>query len=929
MPAFRFRLSLAVSLIASFSFPAAAQSNRIGRVDRARTVALAGHVRPAASAANDRGRADDSLSIPGITLMLKPSAAQKADLAQLLAAQQDPSSPQFHKWVTPEQFADRFTVTAADLDKIRAWLEGEGFTITAAARSRNSITFNATAAQIRNSFKTEVHQYSVNGATHFANASNPQIPADLADVVAGFRGLDNFRWKPHIKVAHPQFNSGGSHELAPDDFATIYNVAPLYQAGVDGTGQSLVIVGQTSLRTTDLTTFRTKFNLPTLNLQQVLVPGRPNPGLSNGDLQEANLDIEWSGAVARNAQIIYVYSDDVVQAAIYAIDNNLAPVLSMSYGGCEIGDLADLPMLQTLAQQANAQGMTWFAASGDTGAADCESMGDTVAQNGLAVDAPGSIPEVTSMGGTEFSEASGNYWNTTNSANSASALSYIPEVVWNDTATFNELAAGGGGASIFFPRPAWQAASGLPTDNYRRVPDISLNASAGHVSYYTVYLGSATYFGGTSAAAPTMAGIATLLNHYLVSTGAQQTAGLGNINPMLYRLAASSPNVFHDVISGNNAVPCVAGSPDCVNGSVGFKAGAGYDSATGLGSVDAFALAHSWSAFPPSASAVTVSIDANPVFETAANSNRWTFHLTLSEEAGVSTTLTGMTIDGVSYDSQLATLFGKTAISARGSITAAVTAQNIAFPKTVLFTFTGVDASGANWTSSLSIPFSGPQLQLTIGGVANAASGAQSYAPGMIISVYGTALGAYVQSANYVPLPEFLGGFEATVNGVAAPIYYVSPNQVNLQIPYETQPGQATLTVGNPYVNFDHKITVAPAAPGIFTFADGTINPFPRAARNDTITLFITGEGQVSPSLATGTAPNARNTSQLPKPVLPVTVTVGGAVANVTFSGIPNGLVGVTQVNFTIPTNAATGLQPVVVTVGSASSLPANITITQ
>ena len=229
--------------------------------------------------------------------------------------------------------------------------------------------------------------------------------------------------------------------------------------------------------------------------------------------------------------------------------------------------------------------------------------------------------------------------------------------------------------------------------------------------------------------------------------------------------------------------------------------------------------------------------------------------------------------------------------------------SNLAVPVNVVFGFTGVDASGKQWTQQFTVLFDGPQTQLAIGGASNAASGQQSYAPGMLLSVYGTALGDFVQSAGTVPLPQYLAGFEASVNGVTAPLYYVSPNQVNVQIPYETQPGTAALVVGNPYVNSNnYNLKIVAAAPGIFMTNGFTAAPFSSAARGQTTTLFVTGDGQVSPALATGAAPaSGTPLAQLPKSVLPVTVTVAGQKADIAFQGIPSGLVGVTQINYVVP----------------------------
>jgi uncharacterized protein (TIGR03437 family) len=217
--------------------------------------------------------------------------------------------------------------------------------------------------------------------------------------------------------------------------------------------------------------------------------------------------------------------------------------------------------------------------------------------------------------------------------------------------------------------------------------------------------------------------------------------------------------------------------------------------------------------------------------------------------------------------------------------------------------------------------------------VSNAATGQQTYAPGMLVSVYGTGLGNFVQSAGTIPLPDFLAGFEASIQQTApipTPLYYVSPGQVNLQIPYETSSGQVTLVAGNPYQNVPYTLDIVAAAPGIF-MSNGFISaPFSSASRGQATTLFITGEGQVAPPLDTGTSPAPGTPlSMLPKPVLPVTVTVAGEQANLKFVGIPSGLVGVTQINYVVPADAPLGVQQVIVTVGGVASPLAKLTITQ
>ena len=920
---------LALFSIASLlPIPAAfAQVSRVaGRVDNNRTFTLRGRVHPAANVRNDRGAVDPSFTVPGITLLLKPSAAQQSDLEKLLLDQQDPSSPNYHQWLTPEQYADRFGASNSDVQQLVAWAQSQGFQVAAVGRSRTFISLRGTAQQVQSAFHTEIHRYAVNGQPHFSNATDPAIPAAFSNLVSGILGLNDFHPKPRLKrPAQPEMNSGaGRHNIAPDDFAAIYNVAPLYAAGVDGTGQNIAIVGQSNIKTSDIAAFRAQFNLSPANLTTKLV-GSTDPGISPGDVDESNLDIEWTGAVARNANIIFYYSTDVWQSAMYAVDDNQASVLSMSYGGCEAADLFDLPNFRAVVQRANAQGMTWFAASGDQGAADCEDQTATIAQNGLAVDVPAAIPEVTAMGGTEFNESGGSYWNSTESSTHASAAGYIPEVAWNDTVAGTlGFAATGGGTSIYFPQPAWQTGPGVPTDGFRHVPDLALSSSADHDGYWFYSTGSRGFVGGTSVAAPTMAGIFTLLNHYLVSTGAIAKPGLGNVNPAIYRLAQTASGIFHDVTDGNNSVPCAGGTPNCSNGFVGLAAGPAYDLVTGWGSVDAYNLVHGWTSSPAVNSLVEPSIDQNPVFQTPGSG--WKFNLTLTEEAGVGTTLTDFTIDGVSHASEIATLLKPAAIPPRASVSFPYSLSNVAVPKNVVFGFAGVDAAGVAWTRQLSVPFSGPQVHLSVAGVSNAATGQQVFAPGMIMSVYGTAMGNFAQSAAAVPLPQYLAGFEAFVNDVPAPLYFVSPNQVNIQIPYETSPGRATLNLGNPWENINYRFTVTAAAPGIFTFPDGSVNPSRAASGGQTVTMFITGEGQVTPAVTTGSTPSG---SRMPQPRQPVTVTVGGLPATVQSIGIPSWSVGVTQVNFTVPAGLAPGVQQVIVTVGTAASPPANITINQ
>jgi len=530
------------------------------------------------------------------TLLLKPAGG----LESFLREQQDPSSANYHRWLTPEQFADRFGLGNNDIAKLTSWLRSQGLTVHDVARGRAWITFSGSAGDISRAFRTEIHRYGVDGKDHYANTTLPSIPAAFAGVVGGIRGLDDFGLTPlYMKArAKPNFNSGGYHFLVPDDIATIYDIAPLYSAGIDGTGQKVVVVGETDVDITDIQTFRKHYNLPPNDPQ----PGGygPDPG-TNDSLIEADLDLEWIGAVARNATVIYVNSQSVYLSALYAVDQNLAPVITFSYGGCEYDQIQ---AFRPVAQQASAQGITWMVASGDAGAATCDVFAETPqAAKGPSVSFPASFPEVTAVGGTEFNEGSGNYWSGSNSANGGSALSWIPEMAWNDSAERNELAASGGGASALFPKPVWQTAPGVPNDFARDLPDVSFASSPDHDGYEIYSGGQWQIVGGTSVASPIFAGMVALLNQHLGQSG------LGNINPLLYQMAQSTADVFHDVTVGNNMVPCVQGSAGCVNGMLGYDAASGNDLATGLESVDAANLVNEWKLGAPTNTTLSISPD--------------------------------------------------------------------------------------------------------------------------------------------------------------------------------------------------------------------------------------------------------------------------------------------------------------------------------
>jgi hypothetical protein len=626
-------------------------------IDDAVRVTLRGNVHPLAQPRYDQGAAPDDLPMEQMLLVLAHGPDQETDLRQLLDDQQTKSSTRFHQWLTPEQFGEQFGPAEADLQAVIGWLAGQGFLVDHVAAGRAVIEFSGTAGLVRQALGTEIHKFRVNGEDHWANAGDPQIPAALAPLVAGFASLNNFPRKPLVKRlgAFSRSKSTGKvqplftyppcqgtdctyfYALGPTDFATIYNVGPLWSKGTDGTGQTIAVAGESNINPQDVADFRTMFGLPP-SAPNVILNG-PDPGI-NDEETEADLDVEWSGAVAKGATIDLVVSESteatsgIDLSALYIVENNLAPVMSLSYGTCE----AELgaggnAFHNTLWEQAAAQGITVVVAGGDSGSAACDSQsaGELAAQYGLAVSGLASTPFNVAVGGTDFNDTSAfsTYWSTTNSPSyQASALSYIPEMPWNDgcgaTGTLTacaspenaysffgsgyDLVAGGGGASGCtnptgnFPnftcngnyaKPAWQSGTGVPSDGARDIPDLALFAGDGfNGSFYVICQmdanltfegGSSTScdlnspyldfqgVGGTSASAQAFAGIMALVNQ---AHGRQGSAGY-----VLYPLAAQSGNtcvssaaavsnagcIFYDITTGANSVICQGGTPNCGN----------------------------------------------------------------------------------------------------------------------------------------------------------------------------------------------------------------------------------------------------------------------------------------------------------------------------------------------------------------------------
>jgi hypothetical protein len=671
------------------SLPAAVQSRISGTLANSGRQAIPGSVHAKVRRGTDLGQTPPTTRLQGMTLRFSMTQAQEHQLDQLLSDQQNPSSTRYHQWLTPDQYAAQFGVSSSDIAKVTSWLTSQGLTVDEVARSGTFVRFSGTVAQAQTAFSTSIHSLSLNGTTHFANMTDASVPAPLASVVSGITGLHNFRLKPHVRSrtvtpsARPDFTSSisGNHYLAPGDFYSIYNETPVLTSAINGSGVTIAVLGQVDILNTDIAAFRTAsglaVNTPTIKVY-VADPGNghtcssststncPSPNLD--DLDESSLDVEWAGATAPGANLIFVTSPDVIGDSLTdAIDNNLAPIMSISYGDCESSwGASELNTLNQLFKQANAQGITIVGPAGDEGATDCD-YSDLSATQGLAVDFPASSPYVTAMGGTMFNEGTAtggtSYWGSSDTTISAgvsvtaattSALSYIPEAVWNEDVAGTTFSAGGGGPSGFFTKPVWQV--GTPADASRDVPDLALNSAASHDGYLYCVSGSCvngtyrasdgqtlTVGGGTSFATPSFAGILALIE--------QKTGGarLGNVNPTIYALAnstaynnATASSVFHDITTGNNNSICTAATPSCPSGgTIGFSATTGYDLATGWGSVNVYNLVTNWNLVTPlglsgTGSAVsTTSLTATPTSVSAGATV--TFNAVVSGTAGTPT----------------------------------------------------------------------------------------------------------------------------------------------------------------------------------------------------------------------------------------------------------------------------------------------------
>ena len=698
-------------------------------VDESDRVTLGGNTPPSATiGARDQGAVDDALPFEHLLLMLKRDAATEGALQARILALHAPGSSEFHHWLTAEQVGAQFGANPQDVAVLEQWLTSHGFAVNRLYKSGLVLDFSGTAAQIRETFHTEIHRLQMaSGEKHLANVSDPQIPAALAAAVVGVH-LHDFFARPRHSAMHPMhydhaaqrwnpqftlpFQGSDLFVVAPYDFATIYNLLPLWRAGITGKGITIATVEDSNLKHPgDWSTFRKTFGLEDFKqatFEQVY-PACPNPG-QNGDEIEAALDVEWASAAAPDAHIVLsacgntAVTSGLDLAILNLLETSPPDIISDSYGLCEtITGQTEVALENFEAELASLEGVTFFIAQGDTGADECAPV-ESTNYSTLGINSGDNTASAfaVDVGGTDFmaqfnADTGGlpisTYWSAQNNPKTlASALSYIPEIPWNDGCTSQLIysdptiatgfsqsfgakgfcnsengqqnflidVGGSGGPSTCFtgtpsipgvvsgtctgnPKPFYQyLVPGMPMDGLRDQPDVSLFAGNGVWGSFLVeclsdkqqggtactpsndaiFLGG----GGTSFASPAMAGILALIEQF---HGRQ-----GDANFVLYALAAQqflSPQasgcnasrsdgqlpasncVFNDITRGDMDIPCGQNSDghfyDCHGASASligelstsdsqnepaYRAGRGYDLATGLGSVNATNLFNVW-----------------------------------------------------------------------------------------------------------------------------------------------------------------------------------------------------------------------------------------------------------------------------------------------------------------------------------------------
>jgi len=575
--------------------------------------------------------------LSGMKLMLRRSPAKEAALDSFMKAQLDPKSPYFHRWLTPEEYGVCFGPTNEEVNKVTAWLESQQFVVTRVNHGRTFVTFDGTVQRVNQAFSTKLYQYNVADKSKMAPATAPVLPTAIASLVKSLHGVTTIETEPqHVSERHeasktePNMTlSSSDHFVTPQDFDKIYDVP----TALNGSGVTIGIVGRSRVNMADFAAFRSRTNATFSNPTEVIPTkyGGVDPGAaitgSNGkstaatvgEQSEATLDVIRAGGVAPGAKLLLVSSaststtDGIDYAIQYIVDTTpvVAQVMTISFGLCEsYAGQSDTLKWDGYFKQAAVEGISVFVSSGDSGASGCDTSFTNAPSSPMA-NSPNNLCSssyATCVGGTEFADTANPslYWSSTNSAGYFSALGYIPEGGWNEP-YYNSnyiVAASGGGVSAYVATPSWQTGKGVPSARAGRyTPDISFSSSL-HDGYFGCIAAEGdscvadssgywyfTAWGGTSAAAPGMAGVAAL--------AAQQAGrGIGNMNVQLYKLATSTPAAFHDTtVASSGVTGCLVTTPSMCNnsapasysltgGQAGYLLTAGFDEVTGLGSLD-------------------------------------------------------------------------------------------------------------------------------------------------------------------------------------------------------------------------------------------------------------------------------------------------------------------------------------------------------
>lgn len=616
-------------------------------VDENLLATMRGSVHPLARPEFDQGAVPDDFPVRRMLVMLQRPPEREAARQRFLRDVHTPGSAMFHQWLSSKEYGRQFGARDEDVQTVAAWLQAHGFSVARVTRSKAIIEFSGTAGQVREALHTEIHEYAANGRSFYANDREISVPEGILSLIRNFAPLNTYPLTSYVaqagkakfsRDAHggaPAFtltaNGAPFYALAPEDFATQYDLSPIYSAGTDGSGETIGIIGASNVNLALVNAYRELFNLPGDNTQIVVDGEDPGDGLAPN--VEALLDIELSGAVAPNATVNFYVAggqplqDNLALAALRAVEDDQASVLSLSYGECEplLGDAGN-QLWAGLWEQAAAQGQSVLVASGDTGPAACLGIillgpNGTEETFGLTANGLSSTPWNVSVGGTDFyysdyatgGSSISSLWNQSNDANLGSLKALLPEQPWNDALGFNIVpyftplsngdsglngpvpsVAGGGASSncaqetprsltslptciAGYPKPIWQQDTGVPNDGVRDLPDVSLFAANGpNLSAWPICAepgdcaagatSAITLVGGTSTSTPAMAGIMALVN--------QKYGRQGQADYTLYALARQQSGVFHDITIGTNDVLCmlanIPGIPPVPNCTIAY-----------------------------------------------------------------------------------------------------------------------------------------------------------------------------------------------------------------------------------------------------------------------------------------------------------------------------------------------------------------------